>query len=277
MLHLLNPFVRSADIYEKVGAGGERVGYDARLIYMISGDIAIKVSGESLGHLTTGDLAFIPAGVPYSLKGKFLRAAVFTFDLTSERSNMREKILPVVPAEFDSSARESTVIPPFNKPIKLEGLITEREEIVKMCDIFNSAAALSREAVSARLKLLLIKIAEITDENALPIQMVEALDTYIRENVGDEISNTELGAIFGYHPYYASTLLKSRLGVTMRKYVISHRLSMARDLLRTTDKPASEIAEICGFTDSSYLAKTFKAAFGETPKEYRNKFKDEFI
>ena len=155
--------------------------------------------------------------------------------------------------------------------------MAEREEIVKMCDVFGSAAALSREVVSARLKLLLIKIAELSDENALPVQMVEALDAYIRENVGDEISNTELGAIFGYHPYYASSLIKSRLGVTMRKYVISHRLSMARDMLRTTERSSQEIAEVCGFTDSSYFAKSFKSAFGVTPKEYRNSFKDEFI
>ena len=38
-----------------------------------------------------------------------------------------------------------------------------------------------------------------------------------------------------------------------------------------------EIAEAAGFTDASYFAKTFKSAFGMTPKEYRNGFKDEFI
>ena len=39
----------------------------------------------------------------------------------------------------------------------------------------------------------------------------------------------------------------------------------------------AEIAEECGFTDASYFAKTFKSYFGETPKEYRNRFKEDFI
>ena len=48
-------------------------------------------------------------------------------------------------------------------------------------------------------------------------------------------------------------------------------------MLELTDKSALEIAEETGFTDSSYFAKSFKNAFGETPKEYRNRFKDDFI
>ena len=277
MLSMLNPFVRSADIYERVGAVGERIGYDARLIYVISGDLSVSTDGGKPKRLTTGDLVFIPQGVRYTLKAKHLRIGVFTFDLIDNGSKTTERILPVSPDAFDKEKCAPVLIPPFDKPIYLEGLIAEREDVTKMCDIFGSAAALSREVVSARLKLLLLKIAELSDENALPVQMVEALDAYIRENVGDEISNTELGAIFGYHPYYASSLIKSRLGVTMRKYVISHRLRMARDLIRTTDKSSQEIAECCGFGDSSYLAKSFKAAYGMTPKEYRNGFKDEFI
>lgn len=274
---MLNPVVHSADVYERIGSLGERIGYDARLLYMVSGDISVSTNGGKPVKLTTGDLIFIPAGVRYSIKGKYLRLALFTFDLTAGGEKTEGKIPPAVPESFDKERCRSVAMPPFDKPIYLAGLIGEREEVVKMCDVFGSAAAFSREVVSARLKLLLLKIAELSDEKALPVQMVEALDAYIRENVGDEISNTELGAIFGYHPYYASSLIKSRLGVTMRKYVISHRLRMACDLLRTTDKSSGEIAEFCGFSDSSYLAKNFKAAYGMTPKEYRNNFKDEFI
>ena len=277
MLVDLNPWVRSADIFERAGAVGARVGYDARIIYMISGELSLSVAGSKYSKLTADEIIYIPAGVEYAVKGKLFRAAVFTFDLTAYRSGQCEKILPVLPEHFDKSACEEDIMPPFDKPIRLESLGGERREVEKMCEIFGSAAALAREAVSARLKLLLLKIAELSDENALPVQMVEALDAYIHENVGDEISNTELGAIFGYHPYYASSLIKARLGVTMRKYVISHRLSIARDLLRTTDKSSVEIAEECGFTDASYFAKSFRAAFGESPKDYRSRFKDDFI
>jgi AraC-like DNA-binding protein len=95
--------------------------------------------------------------------------------------------------------------------------------------------------------------------------------------VAEEISNTEFGAIFGYHPFYFSRVLKERKGMTLRQYIIAYRLKQAKRLLELTDRSAAEIAEECGFTDASYFAKTFKASFGMTPKEYRNRFKDEFI
>ena len=107
--------------------------------------------------------------------------------------------------------------------------------------------------------------------------MVEELDNYIRENSAEEISNTEIGAIFGYHPFYVSRMLKERKGITLRQYIIAYRLKNAKRMLELTDKSTSEIAEECGFTDASYFAKTFKATFGMTPKEFRNQFKEEFI
>ena len=107
--------------------------------------------------------------------------------------------------------------------------------------------------------------------------MVESLDTYIRENCSDEISNTEIGAIFGYHPFYVSRVLKDKKGITLRQYIRAYRLKAAKRMLELTKKSIAEIAEENGFTDASYFTKTFRTAFGMTPKEWRNKFKEEFI
>ena len=48
-------------------------------------------------------------------------------------------------------------------------------------------------------------------------------------------------------------------------------------MLRYSDKSIADIADETGFTDASYFTKSFKAQFGMTPKEYRNKFKEDFI
>ena len=146
-----------------------------------------------------------------------------------------------------------------------------------MSEIFTSGEGLYRAQLSAMVKLTMLKLLEVSDESALPARMVEALDGYIRENCSDEISNTEIGAIFGYHPFYVSKVLKDKKGMTLRQYIIAYRLKRAKRLLELCDRSAQEIAEECGFTDSSYFAKSFKSAFGITPKEYRNSFKDEFI
>ena len=72
-------------------------------------------------------------------------------------------------------------------------------------------------------------------------------------------------------------MLKEKKGITLRQYIISYRLKRSMKMLELTKKSVAEIAEECGFTDSSYFTKTFKANFNMTPKEYRNKFKEEFI
>ena len=48
-------------------------------------------------------------------------------------------------------------------------------------------------------------------------------------------------------------------------------------MLELSAKSVGEIAEECGFSDASYFTKSFKTAYGVTPKEYRNCVKDEFI
>jgi two-component system response regulator YesN len=127
------------------------------------------------------------------------------------------------------------------------------------------------------LKLLLLGALATDGEDALPAAMAANLDSYIRDNMADDISNTELGAVFGYHPFYVSQMLKKKLGITLKQYVISYRLRTACSLLLTTEKTTAEIAELTGFTDASYFTKTFKSTYGQTPKDYRNEHKVETI
>ena len=277
-LKKLNPVIHSASLYEKLNRSEECIAYDSRVIYMISGDISATVGEEKIGHLSPGHLLYIPAGARYRLKGKYLRAVVITFDMTDMHAEPEERLTPVSVDEYKPElCRNADLIAPFDKAIHLPDLESERDTFIRMANIFTSAEGCYLAELSAILKLELLKVAETADEHALPARMVEALDNYIRDNCSDEISNTEIGAIFGYHPFYVSKVLKDKKGQTLRQYIISYRLKAAKRALELTDKSTAEIAEENGFTDASYFAKTFKSAFGITPKDYRNKFKEDFI
>ena len=274
----LNPVVRSVSLYEKTGRTEERIGYDCRLIYIISGEISCVVGGEKLGHLSPGNLLYIPAGVPYKLKSRYVRAVVATFDPVDTNPLPLDRISPVLSTDYDPElCHIDGVEGLMGRHILLADMEGECDGFIRMANIFTSAEGHYRAQISAMLKLILLKLIETADENALPARMVEELDNYIRENVAHEISNTEICAIFGSHPFYVSRVLKERKGMTLRQYIIAYRLKQAKRLLELTDKSAAEISEECGFTDASYFAKSFKTAFGMTPKEYRNLFKDEFI
>ena len=274
----LNPIIRSVSLYEKINRTEECIGYDCRVIYIVSGEMTATVGGEKLGHLSPGNLLYVPAGVSYKLKSKYMRAVVVTFDPFDTNPLPDSRLSPVLATEFDAALCHNEGIEGIMaKQILLSDMEMERDNFIRMANIFTSAEGHYKAQISAMFKLILLKLFETADENALPARMVEELDNYIRENVSDEISNTEIGAIFGYHPFYVSKMLKDRKGQTLRQYIISYRLKQAKRLLELTDKSAAEIAEECGFTDASYFAKIFKSAFGVTPKEYRNGFKDDFI
>ncbi len=272
----LNPYIRSVGMYEALGKSGECRAYDARLFYMVSGDISISIGGERAFHLSVGNLLYIPAGTSYKLKGEYFRCAAIAFDPTDDFCDTPTHS-PVIPTEFDEALCHSGELAPFDKVMLLTDAEAERDNIIRICNTAVSAEGEWQAEISARVKLLLLKLAESVSEHALPAQMVEALDTYIRENCTEEISNTEIGAIFGYHPFYVSRMLKDKKGITMRQYIIAYRLKSAMALLRSTKKTVAEIAEETGFTDASYFTKTFRQTFSMTPKEYRNKFKEEFI
>ena len=278
-LNLLNPQVRYADAYEKILNTDFTRSYDCRLIYVISGDIAFTAEKDKKAtHLGPGNLIFIPAGAVYKIKAKFVRAAIFAFDLTDEFKE-REECPGSVPTDSYNEAllRKTENAEPFDKIIILEDAEADRDSFIAMTNLAISCEGEWRARISAELKLMLLKLAETKNENALPSRMVESLDNYIRENYSEEISNTEIGAIFGYHPFYVSRMLKDKKGITLRQYVISYRFKAAKKLLMLTDKSIAQIAEETGFTDASYFAKSFKATFGITPKEYRNSFDNNLV
>ena len=51
--------------------------------------------------------------------------------------------------------------------------------------------------------------------------------------------------------------------------VIQVRINAAKTLLRTTDRRVTDIAAETGFCDHSHFIKTFRAATGMTPNEFR--------
>ena len=276
-LSSLNPFIRSVALYETPRKSGERIGYDARVIYMISGDAAMSVDGLGSLHLTPGKLLYIPSGTKYSIKAQYMRAVVVTFDLSTDSKDISRVIAPDAPENFKAESAHPCNISPLDRALILEDAESERDNFINMSNIAISAEGAYRERISAELKLILIKLCESVCENALPSRMVDTLDSYIRENCHDEISNTEIGAIFGYHPFYVSRVLKDKKGMTLRQYIISHKLKIAKAMLENTKKSIAEIAEETGFTDASYFTKTFKSAFGISPKDYKANFKEEYI
>ena len=212
-LDRLNPYVRRASLLETDTAGDFRTAPDARCFFSLSGDLAFEIESEKKKHLTPGNFLYLPAGTVYKLKSKYFRAVVLNFDLTYEEGAPADRLSAYsLPLPEGAVIRRTEDAAPFDRPLYIEDMAAEKDAFLRMANLFVSALGDYRATVSALLKLELLRVAEITDENALPTRMVEAMDEYIREHCGEELSNTEIGAIFGDHPAPVHHRLPSQSG-----------------------------------------------------------------
>lgn len=59
------------------------------------------------------------------------------------------------------------------------------------------------------------------------------------------------------------------MGMPPLSYLLRYRIQHAATLLRLSDMPLAEVAELTGYSDETALAKAFKREMGISPGRYR--------
>lgn len=81
----------------------------------------------------------------------------------------------------------------------------------------------------------------------------------------------ELALRCGVHRSQLSRRFSADVGLSPSRYLLRLRLQQATRLLLADELRSSEIAEECGFNDSSYFARVFRRSFGISPQQYRRR------
>lgn len=102
----------------------------------------------------------------------------------------------------------------------------------------------------------------------IPPGLARALD-YLAEHYGESVSPAVLAVRAGLSPVRCARLIKRLFGTTPGQLIMRTRLAAAERRLIESAQSVAEIALECGFYDHSAFARTFKAATGLTPTEYR--------
>ena len=100
---------------------------------------------------------------------------------------------------------------------------------------------------------------------------------YINDNLQEPIAMEDICRAAGVSRYYLCRLFKKTLGMTVSQYIMQRRLSLAREMLVTTDKQVSEVAFDCGFSSFAYFSRMFREAEGCSPRTYRNVSKNKKV
>ncbi|MFM9327600.1 response regulator [Paenibacillus mesotrionivorans] len=104
--------------------------------------------------------------------------------------------------------------------------------------------------------------------------LVEEAIAYTRTNFGDsELSINKVCGRLHISAGYFSSIFKKETKLTFIAYLQHIRMEAAKELLRTTDLRALEIAEKVGYAEPNYFSFSFKKHVGMSPKEYRSSVK----
>jgi len=98
---------------------------------------------------------------------------------------------------------------------------------------------------------------------------VEHAMTFIEERFHEPIALRDIARAVHLSPNYLCEVFSRATGQSPGRFLLRVRLEHARFLLLTTSRPITEIALSCGFSDSSYFARAFKAFFGHAPSRLR--------
>lgn len=93
--------------------------------------------------------------------------------------------------------------------------------------------------------------------------------TYIEENFSDIKSIEQIAENSYINKSYMCRLFKKKTNMTVMDYLYNYRIQQACERLATTDSTISEIAQYCGFENTSHFIKMFKAMLDCTPGQFR--------
>jgi transcriptional regulator GlxA family with amidase domain len=99
-------------------------------------------------------------------------------------------------------------------------------------------------------------------------RVVEAI-RLVESDAGRPLELKEMAASAGMSKYHFLRVFRRLTGVTPHQYLISARLRCAALALASSRRPIIALALDAGFGDLSTFNKTFRAAFGLTPTQYR--------
>ena len=275
----INPFIRyarSVDMTEK-SVSEEVIPLDARLFYSLRGNGKIKIE-NTIYEMSPGAVLIINSSIPYQLLTPDLSVCyiAINFDYTQTASSRHLPVIPVPKNEFksemlvnhntfdDTTMLSEVLYIKKNEKIQLRLSQIVTEYTKKMMYYEQKIGHMLADCITDCLRQSEFGYSSIDNESS------DKILTYILENYKSNLSNSDIGKAFGYHPNYVSFLVKRITGMPLHKYLIYLRLMNAANLLENTSLSISEVSLECGFPNMAYFSAYFKKNFSVSPSKYRN-------
>lgn len=107
------------------------------------------------------------------------------------------------------------------------------------------------------------------DEDDLQLRIRQ----YIATNLKSELQVDGLCRAFGLSRTAMYQFFHKAYGTTVRQFIFDQRIARAKELLKSSSAPISEIAISVGIRDYNYFIRAFRQTTGISPLQYRKQFR----
>lgn len=235
------------------------IHHELELMYVVEGAIDAAVDFRER-RLQPGDLAVI---FPHSVHGYLIPSP-----LPSVNRMWGMVIAPPLTGEFEQHLNQMSARQPF-----IPALAMNPEVCHIIQQMFRNHYAERPLITKAYLQLLLAYIwpqLEVEPKNGRQMEdILSRVIQYVLDHYRRPLHAKDVAATLGISPYYLARIFSQQLHMSFNDYVNRLRIQAAQDLLRSTDRPVTEVMLEVGFESQSTFNRVFRDIQGITPREYR--------
>ena len=247
---LVNTFIASKAQYPMKNRGRKHFG----ILYTSKGSETFLFQDRSITAIP-GSVLFIPKGEQY------------TIELAGD-----ESIVTDIDFELDGEISLRPFLVMLEKDNEIKHLFSDSEKEWKRKKSGFSAAC---KGIYYRIISLLIR-KESDRLNAQGFEKIADSVDYLHQHyLETDFRLSALAERSNMSQRYFETLFFRKFKTTPKEYVLSMKLSFAKELLSNEKTSVTDVAIFLGYSDIYYFSKLFKAKTGFSPSEYRKAAKKE--
>ncbi len=269
--------------WRRANNSGEHRHDGVEIVFVLSGSGVNFLDGRPF-PIIAGDLYVVNRGAVHSFYSNnelIFYNLLFSFSLFSRREQEEFRRIPEFERVFAPALTRGAGFDKLSLPPAAAERLRELFEALNR--ELRTAAPGSRLGVRATLMLLIVEICRCAA--APPSPLAAAKDNhhspltriidFLNANFRRPLDLSELAEAAGLSPTYVGEFFRNRTGIPLVRRLTTLRIDEARRLLaRRPEWNITEIAARCGFEDSGYFTRVFRAATGETPTQYRKKIRE---
>jgi len=219
---------------------------------------------SAIKHLTAGDVIVTPAGEPKTWRhsGEAMVIVLRLAPTYVERIALEEGLSRV--ELQDNFGTRDTCAEQLGKKL-LSGLETEGEASqIYVETLANQLALHLLQTYSATQSLAERRAAKLS-----PFKLQRAID-YIDEHLRDDLTLSSISEALAMSPGHFAHAFRQSTGLPPHRYVLERRIERAKSLLRQTELPITEVAQLIGCASHSHFSVLFHRSTGCSPRDYRS-------